>query len=189
MKPRLSEEDFKRAAEALGTAVNVVKAVTAVESRGEGFLPTGEPVILFERHIFSRETNRRFDASHPDISNRKPGGYGSTSSQHKRLQRAAALDREAALRSASWGLFQIMGFNHEAAGHSTLQGFINAMYRSEGAQLDAFVDFIKADQTMWDALRSRRWAAFAARYNGPSYAKNQYDTKLAREFSRLEARS
>src|SRR5690606_3942753 len=138
MKPRLTEADFQRAAAALEVPVNVIKAVTQVEARGRGFLSTGEPVILFERHIFRRETDGRFDRTHPDLSNPIPGGYGPSSAQHSRLQRAARLDREAALRSASWGMFQIMGFNFERAGHPTLQSFINAMYRSEGDHLDAF---------------------------------------------------
>jgi hypothetical protein len=186
MKPRLSEDDFERAAKALDVPVNVVKAVTEVESRGRGFISTGEPVILFERHIFSRETDGKYDRNHPDLSNRNPGGYGSSASQHWRLGRAAALDRDAALRSASWGLFQIMGFNFERAGHPTLQSFINAMYRSEGDQLDAFVEFVKADARMWEALKKKDWAGFAVRYNGPSYRKNRYDAKLRDAFRRLE---
>lgn len=186
MKPRLAEADFQRAAAALEVPVNVVKAVTQVESRGRGFLSTGEPVILFERHIFRRETNGRYDRTHPDLSNAAPGGYGASSAQHGRLQRAVRLDRQAALRSASWGLFQIMGFNFELAGHPTLQSFINAMYRSEGDHLDAFVAFIKADRGMWGALKRLDWAGFARRYNGPSYRKNRYDEKLRDAFVRLE---
>ena len=40
----------------------------AVETSGQGFLPNRRPQILFERHIFSTLTKRRFDASHPNIS-------------------------------------------------------------------------------------------------------------------------
>lgn len=183
-KPRLGEGDFARAAAALGVPVAAVKAVTEVEARSSGFGATGEPVILFERHVFSRRTNGRFDRTHPDVSNPAPGGYGSYSDQHRRLQRAAGLDREAALESASWGLFQIMGFNHEAAGHETLQGFINAMYAGEGPQLDAFVAFVKSNPRMLAALKALNWAEFARLYNGPAYRKNKYDTKLAEAYAR-----
>lgn len=187
MKRPLQNGDFVRAAAALEVPVNVVKAVTEVEARGQGFYPgTDEPIILFERHIFSRLTNRKYDLTHPDISNRVAGGYGSSAGQHRRLQRAAKLDRHAALGSASWGLFQIMGFNYDKAGFSKLQHFINAMYRSEGAQLDAFVNFVKSDPVMWQALKDRNWAKFAERYNGPGYRRNQYDTKLAKAYARLE---
>ena len=35
------------------------------------------------------------------------------------------------------------------------------------------------------ALANHDWAAFAQGYNGPSYAKNQYDTLLAANFQKF----
>lgn len=185
MKPLLSEQDLERSAKSLGCEVAAIKAVCQVEAPNGGFLSDGRPNILFERHKFSQFTGGQFDASDPDISNPKAGGYGAGGvNQHDRLGRAADLDREAALKSASWGKFQIMGFNFSAAGFKDLQSFINAMYRSEGAQLDAFVAFIK-HEGLADELREHRWADFARRYNGPSYAINRYDTKLAAAYAAL----
>lgn len=183
-KSVLSESDLVAAAEELGVPVAVIKAVCEVEAPRGGFQANGEPVILFERHLFSRYTHGKWDASQPDISNPKPGGYGASISQHTRLARAAKLDRQAALKAASWGKFQILGVNHKQAGHKTLQSFINAMYESEAAQLDAFVAFIKADKRLLDALRERDWAAFARVYNGPNYAINRYDEKLAAAYAK-----
>ncbi len=183
-KPALGPADYQRAAAALGVDVATIRAVAEVESRGRGFGPDGQPVILFERHVFDRRTSGRFRSKVPDLSHPTPGGYGPSSMQHSRLQRAADLDRDAALQSASWGLFQIMGFNHRAAGHPTLQGFINAMYRGEGDQLDAVISFIKAHGSMVAALRAKDWATFARLYNGPAYAKNKYDTKLAAAYAK-----
>ncbi|WP_262919099.1 N-acetylmuramidase family protein [Niabella hibiscisoli] len=51
-KPILTEKDFQDAARQLNCEVAAIKAVAEVESKGDGFLPTGEPKILFERHIF-----------------------------------------------------------------------------------------------------------------------------------------
>jgi hypothetical protein len=88
-----------------------------------------------------------------------------------------ALDRQAALGSASWGLFQIMGFHYQKVGFDSVDAYVKAMFQSEGHQLDAFINFIKAAKL--DAhLRAKRWARFAKGYNGPGYAKNQYDKKL-----------
>lgn len=186
MKPLLSEQDFERAAKSIGCEVAAIKAVCQVEAPNGGFLPDGRPTILFERHKFSQFSGGKFDASNPDISNPKAGGYGAAgANQHERLGRAAVLDRDAALKAASWGKFQIMGFNFGAAGFKDLQSFINSMYRSEGAQLDAFVAFIKTEG-LADELRDRRWADFARRYNGPSYAINRYDTKLAAAYAALK---
>lgn len=180
----LTVSDFSKAAKDLKVPVAAIRAVCEVEAPRGGFLPTGEPTILFERHIFSRLTNRRYDARHPDISNKSPGGYGPASAQHARLQKAVQLDKPAALKSASWGRFQILGLNHVQAGFTSLQDFINAMYRSEQSQLEAFVDFIKNDKRLLNALQTLNWTAFARIYNGPAYRINRYDTRLQLAYDR-----
>lgn len=183
-KPPLTEADYRRAAGRLQCDLAAIMAVAKVEAPKGPFLPDGRPPILFERHKFHRHTRGRFSRSHPDLSNATPGGYGAGGAhQHDRLARAAALDREAALKSASWGAFQIMGENHAQAGHPTLQGFINAMYRSAAAQLDAFVSFNLADARLVQAIRGRMWATYARIYNGPAYRDNRYDEKLAAAYA------
>ncbi len=186
MKPVLTEQDFQKAAGELECSVAVIKAVCMVEAPRGGFLPSGEPTILFERHQFSKRTGRKFDISHPHISNRQPGGYKGGQAEHVRLTEAADLNREAALESTSWGKFQIMGFNYAPAGFGSLQAFINAMYQSEGRQLDAFVSFIQ-HEGLAVFLREQRWADFARRFNGPSYRVNRYDEKLAAAFNLARA--
>jgi hypothetical protein len=177
-KPILTAQDFAAAAETLGCDVAVIRAVCVVEAPRGGFLPSGEPTILFERHQFSKRTGRKFDIGHPSISNPKPGGYQGGQAEHLRLAEAVALDRNAAMESTSWGKFQIMGFNYAPAGFESLQAFINAMYTSEGRQLQAFVSFIQ-HEGLAVFLREKKWADFARRYNGANYAINNYDTKLA----------
>lgn len=176
----LTEADYARAAAALGVDVPAIKAIAEVESKGDGFLATNEPKILFERHHFSRLTGGKYDRTHPDISHPKwiPGSYGPESIQHARLQKAVALDRNAALQSCSWGAFQIMGFNWQKAGFKSLQDFINAMYRGIDGHLDALIGLIKGDQGMRAALKAHNWPDFASRYNGPGYAQNKYHIKL-----------
>lgn len=187
MNNGLVHQDYLRAANRLRCDVAAVRAVCEVEAPRGGFLDNGQVTILFERHKFSQFTEGRYDESHPDISNPEPGGYGPAGQhQHDRLAKAVALDRDAALKSASWGKFQIMGFNHAAAGFPNLQHFINAMHKSEGAQLNAFVDFVLS-QKLDDELREQRWADFARRYNGPGFKANQYDTKLAAAFETFSA--
>jgi hypothetical protein len=96
----LIEKDYVEAARLLNCEVACIKAVTEVESKGSGFLYTKEPVILFERHIFRRRTNGKYDYL-PYLSNKNPGNYGKVSEQHAKLQEAVKLDRNAALMSAS----------------------------------------------------------------------------------------
>jgi hypothetical protein len=185
----ITRQDHVAAAKRLGVEVAVVKAVTAVEARGSGFIKnTDMPAILFEGHWFHRFTRGVHAARHPHLSYASwtkqfyKGGRG----EYDRLVEAISISDgpESALKSASWGLFQIMGFNHELAGYADVRAFVNAMATSEGAQLDAFVSFVLAQPAMADHLREKRWAEFARRYNGPGYQQNQYDVKLASEFTR-----
>ena len=55
--------------ETLGVHAAELWAVLSVETRGCGFLADRRPLILFERHYFSRLTSRKFDDQAPDISN------------------------------------------------------------------------------------------------------------------------
>jgi len=174
---------WREAAAALGCELAAIKAVAEVESRGEAFLNDGRPPILFERHVFSRRTDGRFDEQYPDISNPAPGGYEGGAAEYGRLMDAICLDERAALESASWGRFQIMGFNFRAAGYGSVEPFVSAMCDSEELQLKAFVAFVRFHGL--DAyLRTKNWPAFAEGYNGPAYRRNRYDEKIAAAYAR-----
>jgi hypothetical protein len=166
-------------------------AVAAVESRGSGFDPEGFPITLFEAHWFHRLTKGKYTQSHPHLSsvnwNRKL--YGKTWQEEKgRLAEACTLDRTAALMSASWGMFQIMGFNYAKCGFKTIQQFVNKMCKDENSQLEVFTGFV-IESGLADELRDRRWADFARLYNGPSYAINKYDEKLKNAYDKYKKQS
>ena len=174
----LTNQDYERAARSIGCTVAAIRAVAQVESAGNGFLADGRPKILFERHIFFRESGRKFSDTHPHISWPKGGGYLGGAKEYDRLHEAIGLDRKAALRSVSWGKFQVMGFNHALVGFPDLEDFVKKMVSGEPAQLDAFLGFIKANG-LADELIRRDWAGFARGYNGEGYRKFKYDTKMA----------
>lgn len=181
----LTDADYRRAAATLGCEAAAIRAVGDVESGGRtGFLPDGRPKILFESHLFSRLTGGQHDATHPDISTaRWIRNYVGGAGEYDRLERAMQLDREAALKAASWGKFQILGTNYSRVGSRTVDEFVVAQKRSEQEHLDAFVKFILSND-LSDELRERRWADFARRYNGPGFAKNHYDEKMAEAYAK-----
>jgi hypothetical protein len=186
---KLIEEDFTTAATTLQCEVACIKAVNDVESgRIGGYFASGRPVILFEAHLFSKFTGHKYDQVLPDISSRKWNKklYRGGEAEYDRLEKAMAFDRAAALQSASWGRFQIMGFNHASAGYATVEDFVTAMYQSEARHLEAFLAFLRASH-LDDELREKKWAQFAAGYNGKSYADNQYDVKLQKAYERYAA--
>lgn len=75
-----------------------------------------------------------------------------------------------------------MGFNYSTVGYKDVFSFVTAMKDSERAQLNAFVAFINADPKLHKCLTNGDWPGFAGIYNGPAYADNKYDIKLAAAF-------
>ena len=116
--------------------------------------------------------------------NPKAGGYIGGTAEHQRLAMARLIDDTAALESASWGAFQIMGYQWERLGYASVQAFVAAMSAGESQQFDAFTRFIETDPVLHKALKARKWAEFARLYNGPDYLRNLYDTKLQRAYER-----
>ncbi|UZW58392.1 N-acetylmuramidase family protein [Lysobacter enzymogenes] len=189
----VSPQAWKDLAERLGVDEACLKAVAEVESSGGGFMrpPSQLPKVLFEGHVFHRQTQGRFDASHPELSYPhwdRSKYSGSVAGEWKRLDAACALDRGAAFASASWGAFQIMGFNFAMCGFDDIEAFVVAHKQSAEAQLAAFSSFIRRPGLL-DALRNKDWKGFAAAYNGLGFAKNSYDTKLATAYLRFGGRS
>ncbi len=180
----LSEENFQEAAEMIGCHIAAVKAVVEVEAAGSGFFKDGRPKILFESRWFHKLTQGEYDASHPDLStSRWVRNYYGGVREYERLSAAIELNREAALESASWGMFQILGINYKVSGFSQVDDFVKSMVDSEGEHLKAFVNFVKGNR-LDDELRDLRWGDFARGYNGPGYKQNRYDEKLADAFAK-----
>lgn len=180
----LSKAGFEAAVATLGVGMAELVAVLKVESKSCGFLPSRRPKILYERHIFHRLTAGRHSAANPDISNPVAGGYAGEEREYPRLEKAARLDRTAALKSASWGAGQVMGENHRMVGFDDVEAMVAAMQASEDEQLLAVVNFIKACR-LDEALRQHDWARFARGYNGPAYAKNKYDLMLHSKYNEV----
>lgn len=190
----LQETDYNHAAELLGVDVATIKAVLEVETGNRGgFVAEGKPTILFEGHIFWKQLKLRgvdpikHQKGNEDILYPKwtRTHYKGGLKEYNRLEKAALIHREAALSSASWGIAQIMGFNYKVCGCQSVGEFVEKMSESEGKQLELFVQFLKGNR--WDVyLRNLDWKEFARHYNGPGYAQNRYDQRLARAYTKYK---
>ena len=188
MSKKLTEHQIKLAALGSGIPYAALRAVTDVEvGNRSGLNADGTPTILFEPHILWRElgnvnyfTKRKQLADlFPDICSQKwDKSLYNVRPQHQKLYVASVLHWEAAHKSASFGIGQVMGFNYKALGYSTLKQFVDAMHESEAKQLDAMIRFITVNN-LKGALIRKDWAAFAKGYNGSGYRTNKYDDKLA----------
>ena len=183
----LSQTGFETARARIGAPAPAVWSVISVETKASGYLPDRRPQILYERHIFSRLTKHKSDQNHPSISQPTAGGYGAAGAhQYDRLAEALALDEDAALMSASWGLGQVMGENFKAAGYGDVQSMVGAFVASEDNQFVGMAGFIVTNK-LAAALATQKWTDFAKAYNGPGYAKNDYPGKLAKFFAQYSA--
>jgi hypothetical protein len=89
-----------------------------------------------------------------------------------------ALDQDAALQSASWGIDQVMGSNFKDIDFSDINSMVTDIVKGENEQLLAMADFIKTNSLV-GALQRQDWVIFVRSYNGTGFKKNQYDERLA----------
>jgi hypothetical protein len=198
----LSEKDLIDFADRYGLELAAVKAVNQVESSGKGFLAFGKPRILFEGHVFWNELKKRniepnnfLNSLSQDVLYEKwtkkyyKGGEG----EYERMEKAANISampgtKEAAYCSASWGSFQIMGYNYKNLGYTSIDNWVNAMNDHEREHLAAFGKFIAfksiSGKKLTDWLKEKNWEKFAEGYNGSGYKQNKYDEKLKAAYNK-----
>ena len=188
---KVTEDDINQIAVGLDVEPAAFRAVIAVEAAGSGFDRAGRPKALFERHHFHKhlkDTPARLahavsaGLAYPKWGE-KPYPKGSDA-VYAEIERACAIDEEAALLSTSWGLGQIMGSNFKMAGCASVKDMVVLACESEADQLRQMASFIRS-AGLQDELKNKDWAKFARGYNGPGYAKNAYDTKLAAAYKKF----
>ena len=185
---KVSDAEIDRVAKLYGLTKNHIKTVLMVESGGKGFYTKSKrPIILFEAHLFSRNTNHVYDTSHPNISSKvwNKKLYSNVSEdEYLRLKEAMLLNPEDALKSSSWGLFQILGSNFKDCGCENIDDFIQHNCKNEIEMVILFLNYIKS-RGLIEHLKKEEWAEFAKAYNGPAYAVNKYDVLLKAAFDKL----
>lgn len=191
---QLTDRDFEEAAAFLNVPQAAVRAFAEVESPAGAYLADGRPTILYEAHVFHALTGGKY-ASAVDyagvpisVPNWNKSLYGAAGdNQYRRLEKAMSLDTDAALKSASWGQFQILGRNAEMVGYPNVREFVTDQVRGVDGQLNAFLGFIVANGIAPHLrnLPDQRAAERAAEiYNGPGYKANAYDAKIIKSFNK-----
>ncbi|MFD1200231.1 N-acetylmuramidase family protein [Brucella gallinifaecis] len=166
-------------------------AVAEVESGGRAlFDVTGkkEPAIRFEGHYFDRRLagKLRDQARKAGLSAPEAGRVRNPKTQRERwllLERAIKLHRQAALESTSWGLGQVMGAHWQWLEYRSIDELVTEARSSIAGQVALMLNFIdKAG--LKTTLREKNWRNFARRYNGPGFARNHYDSRMAAAYER-----
>lgn len=164
-----------------------LRAVMAVESRNSGYDAKHRPIILFEPHVFYRNLSswQRDQAVRQGLAYKNWGQQpypAGSDAQYRRLAEAIAINEEAAYRSVSIGMGQVLGENFKAAGCASAKEMFEQAEVSETNQLKHMIGFIIA-KGLRDDLNRHDWRSFAAVYNGRGQV-DKYAKWLEREYTK-----
>lgn len=185
---RLTDARIAEIARENGIHPAALLAVKLVESGTKsGFLDSGKPQILFEGHVFYKYLKanvksldmNKLCAQYPNIVYPKwnKSKYLGGEKEWTRLEQARQINQKYANYAASWGMFQVMGFNYNKCGCQSVNEFVERMSSSQEQQLMLTLHFLKSSGLI-APLQKRQWATFARGYNGAGYAQNKYHLKL-----------
>lgn len=186
------KSEIAAAAARLGIEPAVLAAIVEVEAGGRLLARVNgrdEPLIRFEGHWFDRRLSgeaRRL-ARAAGLASPRAGNIANPAGQAGRwrlLERAERIDRAAARESVSWGCGQVMGGHWKALGYDSVDALVDEARSGAAGQVRLMARYI-AHAGLVPALRRHDWAAFARGYNGPAYAANAYDRRIAAAHARL----
>lgn len=205
MRPMPFSQDLITAvtacAEERGIEPAALLAVVEVECSGNALEPDGRtPRFLFERHVFHKmlktlAPDRLALAVEQGLAIPKWSrttqykDLGSATGRRAVLAAARAVHVESANRACSWGIGQIMGFHAPALSYGTATQMVTQLTAGGlKAQIECLLRFLDGKKLI-AKLNAHDWAGFAAAYNGPAYAQNDYDTRLAEAYARWRAKA
>ena len=178
----------------LAASVRISLAETASET--DAFLPDGRASLFFEGHLFYRNLEKAgispdtCRAGNENILFQEPtirydeGG----AREYARLDKARAIPPEAALMSASYGMFQIPGERYADCGFDNIEAFVAAQNESVCRQLETLCTLLQTEGAI-PLLCAHDWPAFSRRYTGSSLAPDDLAWKMGQAYSRHTVRS
>lgn len=184
---RLTDEDFRIVAEELGVEVAVIKAVVEIEAGKtmNGFSAPGVPLINFDQKMYNIYASKAVDKSGAKGEQVPAGLTGYAKREWTQLINARKKNAQGALMGTFWGMFQIGGFNYKLCGCEDVNEFVRIMSDSEFSQLELFAKFI-TNAGMLNDLKNKNWASFSRKYNGASYARRGYHTRMAAAYNKYK---
>jgi hypothetical protein len=163
-------ETIKQAVKLTGTQIPLPRLLSfiEVESGGRGFDPkTGKLILQFEPLPFSKATgiarskdnNWAWDENVVDVQ----------SKEWLAFNEAFKIDKIKAMESTSWGLPQIMGFNHKQAGYTSVGDMLDDYKRGELNQVVSLIKFIQGSSRLYKAVIAADYDEIATVYNGANH--------------------
>ncbi|RRJ87373.1 DUF3380 domain-containing protein [Paenimyroides tangerinum] len=200
----VSDQHFESLSKDIGVEAKVFKAVAIVESGGrKSFLDfNGEQKakILYERHYMYRflkafktkEELENLKNSSPDLVHnvgtyKDPNAiYGTEKEQFKKIYEAKKIDNDSAIKSCSWGKFQVMGkyYNYLYESPAEMEEAMNMCEVQHFAYFKVYLKDVVGSAII-TAMKNKNWAKIAELYNGPDYAVKKYHINMDKEYNKL----
>jgi hypothetical protein len=175
---QISELAFKN-----GYEYAVLKSIIQVESGWHGFDPvTGKIIIKFEPVWYVRLCkDSKIETWYRTWKRNK---VDSQKSEWKAFNNAFMLNADAAMKSTSIGMMQLMGFHYAETGFKTVGEMWDFAKESEYNQVLLAIKWIKTVAPLDLAIKNKDWEKIAYYYNGEYYRNYSYDTRLLTAYHR-----
>ncbi|MBV7477385.1 N-acetylmuramidase domain-containing protein [Pseudomonas sp. PDM31] len=195
----VTKNHFELLADELGVEREVLRAIAVAETGDKAPFREYEPgkrhaLILYERHYMRRlllasgmsqyEVNA-LSMSEPKIVHVYEASYvyGSLDEQYSRLKRAREINDAAAVKSCSWGKFQVMGEYYRHL-YSNIEELEEAQNYCALQHLQYFKVFLVEEKKLIGPMRSKDWLQIAQKYNGKGQIG--YDVKIRSAYEKLK---
>ncbi len=154
-------------------------AVLSVESGMWGFDRERNIKLRFEKGKFKEFVSKQEYEEFEKLSQGKQ-------KNRDLFEIAKSINKMQAYKATSFGIAQIMGFNHEIIGYKSVEDMVNDFMQGEDAQVRGFIKFLEKSGA-GKHLIDKNWQNFAKIYNGPDYKKHDYDKRVEAWYQKHKA--
>ncbi|WP_460154659.1 N-acetylmuramidase domain-containing protein [Pseudomonas sp. S2_G10] len=195
----ITKKHFELLADELGVEREVLRAIAVAETGDKSPFREYEvgkrhALILYERHYMRRlllasgmsqsEINA-LSISEPKIVHAYEASYvyGSLDEQYSRFKRAREINHAAAIKSCSWGKFQVMGEYYRHL-YSSIEELEEAQNYCALQHLQYFKVFLVKEKKLMEPMKNKDWLLIAQKYNGKGQIG--YDVKIRSAYDSLK---
>ena len=187
----ISDEMYEKLADDINVDEGILFAIAKQETKKESFIQLSpkKATILLERHYVYNLLKKKFGSNKANecqkedstLCNSKvteKGGYGKSKEQLDRLEKVKKWDNDIAVKSCSWGKFQVMGVYIEKIKlYKDADEFEKAMNLCEVQHFQFFKSYLidVIGDNIIKAMRGKNWEKIAELYNGKNWKKTNPD--------------
>jgi hypothetical protein len=195
----VTKKHYELLAGELGVEREVLRAIAVAETGDKAPFREYEAgsrhaLILYERHYMrrlllasgmSQSEVDAISADEPKIVHTYEASYayGSLDEQYLRLKRAREINYAAAIKSCSWGKFQVMGEYYSHL-YSSVEELEEALNYCALQHLQYFKAFLVSEKKLIGPMRNKDWLLIARKYNGNGQIG--YDVKIRSAYESLK---